>query len=66
MQLPEEAMLVAPNVGEEEPAHVRKSWDLWRLVLRVVSPDKRDKKCHHVDVVVGVTRHDSCDRDVKV
>jgi len=57
-------MLVAPNVGEEEPADVRESRNPGRLVPGVVSPDKGNKHIHEIGVFS--IRGDTCDWKEKV
>ena len=58
-------MLVAPDVGEDEPTHVRESRYNWSVVQGVVTPDKGNKVFHHVHVFV-VLRGFSSDWKKKV
>lgn len=62
--LPEERILVAPDIGEGESSHVRHSWDLRPLVLSVVPPDESYKHFHDVDVFVVTVV--TCHREEKV
>ena len=46
--LPEEGVLMTPNVREGESSDVGERGDLGLLVLRIIGPDIRDKELHHV------------------
>lgn len=61
--LPEERMLLAPDVREEKPAHVRESRYTRTLVRGVVGPDECNKVLHEVAVLVPLV---PCDWEVKV
>ena len=62
--LPEEGVLMTPNVREGESSDVGERGDLGLLVLRIIGPDIRDKELHHVHVL-GVLIV-SCYRNVEV
>ena len=58
---------MAPDVGEDEPAHVRESRNLRTLIFGVVSPDESDKHLHDIDVfVVTSIRVVPCDWEIKM
>ena len=52
-------MLVAPDVGEDKPTHVRESRYDWTVVQGVVTPDKGNKVVHHVHMFVVLWAYSS-------
>ena len=53
VKLPEERMLLAPDIREDEPSHVCESRNLRKLVFGVVRPDVCHKQLHHVESSPG-------------
>ena len=62
--LPEKIVLATPNVGEQEPSHVRQRRHDRILVAGVIRPDVGHEHFHVVVVYACFVR--SCDGEVKV
>ena len=63
-EIPEERMLITPDVRECESSGVSERWDLGPLVFGIIAPHESDKHLHHVGVLVVLVV--SCDRKVEV
>ena len=55
-------MLLAPNVGENEPSNVREGWNFGLLLLCVIGPDIGDHEFHVVGVITF--RVEPCDWEI--